>query len=202
MIGAFPRGRGPEVPSGGSAWFTMASGVLQSDAPGTVAFPDPPQQDATALHRRRRAQSSRACFLTATAIVASMGSPTAFKDAREFAAWIGLVPRQTGTGGRVRQLGISKRGDAYLRTLLMHGARAVVRSDGATKWPWLSELLKRRPYSVAVAALGHKLARTIWAVLAKGQACDGPDRSGPGRGHSDRTQELRARCSDGNLVGE
>jgi transposase len=108
-------------------------------------------------------------LLTATAIVASMGSPTSFKNAREFAAWIGLVPRQTGTGGRVRQLGISKRGDAYLRTLLMHGARAVVRSDRATKWPWLSELLKRRPYSVAVAALANKLARTIWAVLAKGQ---------------------------------
>lgn len=108
-------------------------------------------------------------LLTATAIVASMGSPSAFKDAREFAAWIGLVPKQTGTGGRIRQLGISKRGDAYLRTLLMHGARAVVRSDRASSWPWLTDLLKRRPYSVAVAAVANKLARTIWAVLAKGQ---------------------------------
>lgn len=108
-------------------------------------------------------------LLTATAVVASMGSPTAFKDGREFAAWIGLVPRQTGTGGRIRQLGISKRGDAYLRTLLMHGARAVVRSDRATSWPWLTELMKRRPYSVVVAAVANKLARTIWAVLAKGQ---------------------------------
>jgi transposase len=107
--------------------------------------------------------------LTATAIVASMGSPTAFKDAREFAAWIGLVPRQTGTGGRVRQLGISKRGDTYLRTLLMHGARAVVRSKKASTWPWLTELLRRRPYSVVVAAVANKLARTTWAVLAKGQ---------------------------------
>jgi transposase len=78
-------------------------------------------------------------LLTATAIVASMGSPTAFKDAREFAAWIGLVPKQTGT-------------------------------DRAASWPWLSELLKRRPYSVAVAAVANKLARTIWAVLAKGRA--------------------------------
>jgi transposase len=107
-------------------------------------------------------------LLTATAIVASIGSPTAIRNAREFAAWIGLVPRQTGTGGRVRQLGISKRGDAYLRTLLMHGARAVVRSDRATSWPWLAELSKRRPYSVVVAAVANKLARTIWAVLAKG----------------------------------
>ena len=109
-------------------------------------------------------------LMTATAIVASMGSPAAFKNAREFAAWIGLVPRQTGTGGRVRQLGISKRGDAYLRTLLMHGARAIVRSDKAMSWPWLAALLKRRPYSVAVAAVANKLARTIWAVLARGQA--------------------------------
>lgn len=73
---------------------------------------------------------------TATALVANMGTPTAFKDAREFAAWVGLVPRQTGTGGRVRQLGISKRGDAYLRTLLVHDARAVViRSKDGQTWP-------------------------------------------------------------------
>lgn len=108
-------------------------------------------------------------LLTATAVVASMGSPASFKDAREFAAWIGLVPRQTGTGGRVRQLGISKRGDAYLRTLLMHGARAIVGSNRGKHWPWLTELLRRRPYSVAVAAVANKLARTIWAVLARGQ---------------------------------
>ena len=114
-------------------------------------------------------------LMTATAIVASMGSPTAFRDGREFAAWIGLVPRQTGTGGRVRQLGISKRGDAYLRTLLMHGARSIVRSDRGQSWTWLAELLKRRPYSVAVAAVANKLARTIWAVLSNGKAWS-PDR--------------------------
>ncbi|MGM9489551.1 IS110 family transposase [Ideonella sp. YS5] len=108
-------------------------------------------------------------LMTATAVVASMGSPAAYHDGREFAASIGLAPRQTGTGGRVRQLGISKRGDAYLRTLLMHGARAIVRSSHATTWPWLAELLKRRPYNVAVAAVANKLARTIWAILAKGQ---------------------------------
>lgn len=113
--------------------------------------------------------------MTATAIVASMGSPTAFRDGREFAAWIGLVPRQTGTGGRVRQLGISKRGDAYLRTLLMHGARSIFRCDRGQSWTWLAELLKRRPYSVAVAAVANKLARTIWAVLSNGKAWS-PDR--------------------------
>ena len=109
-------------------------------------------------------------LMTATAVVATMGSPAAFRDGREFAASIGLAPRQTGTGGRVRQLGISKRGDSYLRTLLMHGARAVVRSSHATSWPWLAELLKRRPYNVAVAAVANKLARTVWAILARGQA--------------------------------
>ncbi|TXI21884.1 MAG: IS110 family transposase [Roseateles sp.] len=108
-------------------------------------------------------------LMTATAVVASMGSPAAFKDGREFAAWLGLVPKQTGTGGRIRQLGISKRGDVYVRTLLMHGARSIVRSDRSTTWPWLMELLKRRPYSVVVAAVANKLARTIWAVLARGQ---------------------------------
>ena len=108
-------------------------------------------------------------LMTATAVVASMGSPAAFRDGREFAASIGLAPRQTGTGGRIRQLGISKRGDTYLRTLLMHGARAVVRSRHATNWPWLAELLKRRPYNVVVAAVANKLARTVWAILAKNQ---------------------------------
>jgi transposase len=87
-------------------------------------------------------------LMTATAIVASTGSPTAFKDAREFAAWIGLVPRQTGTGGRVRQLSIRKRGDVYLQKLLMHGARAIVSSDKAVSWPWLgtaqAQALQRR----------------------------------------------------------
>jgi transposase len=106
-------------------------------------------------------------LLTATAAVATMGDPRTFKTGREFAAWLGLVPRQRGTGGRVRQLGISKRGDVYLRTLLMHGARAIIakgkRSD------WVAGLLARRPYSVAVAAIANKLARTIWAVLATGK---------------------------------
>jgi len=94
-------------------------------------------------------------LMTATAIVASMGSPAAFKDAREFAAWIGLVPRQTGTGSRVRQLGIRKRDDAYLRTLLMHGARAIVCSDRARKWAWLA--LKRRHYIVAAHCMAGRM---------------------------------------------
>lgn len=106
-------------------------------------------------------------LLTATAAVASMGDPRSFKTGREFAAWLGLVPRQTGTGGRIRQLGISKRGDVYLRTLLMHGARAIIATGKRSDW--VAGLLARRPYSVVVAAMANKLARTIWAVLAKGR---------------------------------
>ena len=102
-------------------------------------------------------------LLTATAAVAAIGQANSFASGREFAAWLGLVPRQTGTGGRV-----SKRGDTYLRTLLIHGARAIITRGKHS--PWVAALLKRRPYSVAVAALANKLARTIWALLAKGRA--------------------------------
>jgi transposase len=108
--------------------------------------------------------------MTATAAVAAMGDPASFKSGREFAAWLGLVPRQTGTGGRIRQLGLSKRGDVYLRTLLMHGARAIPAKRKHSAW--VTGLLQRRPYSVAVAAIAHKIARTIWAVLAKGRPYD------------------------------
>ena len=103
--------------------------------------------------------------LTATAAVATMGDAKAFRSSREFAAWIGLVPAQVGTGGRTRLLGISKRGDTYLRTLLIHGARAVL-YHSKEKGQWLTDLTKRRPTNVVIVALANKLARTIWALLA------------------------------------
>ena len=104
-------------------------------------------------------------LLSATAAVAMMGDAKAFKSEREFAAWLGLVPRQSGTGGRVRLLGISKRGDTYLRTLLIHGARAVL-THSKSPPEWLTELVKRRPQNVAVVAMANKMARTIWALTA------------------------------------
>jgi transposase len=116
-------------------------------------------------------------LLTATAAVATIGDAATFKSGREFSSWLGLVPRQTGTGGRIRQLGLSKRGDVYLRTLLMHGARAILARSQHS--PWVERLLLRRPYSVAVAALANKLARTIWAVLFYGAAYEPDHRSGP-----------------------
>jgi transposase len=108
-------------------------------------------------------------LLSATAAVATMGEAKAFKSGREFAAWLGLVPGQTGTGGRVRLLGISKRGDKYLRTLLIHGARAVL-THSKSPPEWLTELIKRRPKNVAVVAMANKMARTIWALTAHERA--------------------------------
>jgi len=104
-------------------------------------------------------------LLTATAAVATMGDAKAFKSGREFAAWLGLVPGQTGTGGRVRLMGISKRGDTYLRTLLIHGARSVLAHTRELD-TWLQGISKRRPPNVVAVALANKTARTIWALLA------------------------------------
>jgi transposase len=110
-------------------------------------------------------------LLTATAAVATMGQAKTFRSGREFAAWIGLVPGQTGSGGKVRLLGISKRGDTYLRTLLIHGARAVLLHT-KTPSPWLQQLSQRRPPNVVIVALANKIARMIWAVLAHDRVYD------------------------------
>lgn len=119
-------------------------------------------------------------LLTATAAVATMGDPKAFRSGREFAAWLGMVPAQVGTGGKVKLLGISKRGDTYLRTLLIHGARAVYYS---TKEPgkWMEEMVKRRPPNVIIVALANKMARTIWAMLAHDRAYEQHYESQPAR---------------------
>ena len=107
--------------------------------------------------------------LSATALVAAMGDPGAFRSGREFAAWLGLVPRHDGTGGRVRMLGISKRGDRYLRCLLIHGARSVLTSAKAPP-AWAVRLAERRSPNVATVALANKTARTVWALLAHDRA--------------------------------
>ena len=104
-------------------------------------------------------------LLTATAAVATMGNAKVFRSGREFAAYIGLVPKQSGSGGKVNLLGISKRGDTYLRTLLIHGARSVL-THTKEPGPWVEQLRKRRPSNVVIVALANKIARTIWAILA------------------------------------
>ena len=119
--------------------------------------------------------------LSATAVVAAMGDPAAFRSGREFAAWLGLVPRHSGTGGRVRMLGISKRGDTYLRTLLIHGARAVLTRSKAPP-AWALRLAERRPANVVTVAIANKTARTIWALLAHDRAYQASFASQPRRG--------------------
>lgn len=108
--------------------------------------------------------------LTATALVATVGDVTTFKSGRQFASWLGLTPRQAGTGGKTQQFGISKRGDSYLRTLLINGARAIVGRSAHSSW--IALLLQRRHFNVVVAAVANKMARTVWAILAKGVAFD------------------------------
>jgi len=106
--------------------------------------------------------------ITASAMAASIGDARNFKSGRQLAAWLGIVPRQHSTGGKSTLLGISKRGDTYLRTLLIHGARAVVRvtERKPNADPWLKNLLARRNKNVAAVALANKNVRTIWALLA------------------------------------
>lgn len=108
-------------------------------------------------------------LLTATAAIATMGEASAFKSGREFCAWLGLVPKQTGTGGKVRLGAISKRGDTYLRTLLIHGARSVL-ARAKEPGPWLEQIKARRPANVVAVAQAAKMARAIWAVTAKEQS--------------------------------
>ena len=121
---------------------------------------------------RRLAQVPGIGPLTASALVATVGNALHFKNARQLAAWLGLVPRQHSTGGKPMLLGISKRGDAYLRTLLIHGARSVVRvaeSQVGEAQGWLTQLIGRRHKNVVAVALANKNARTVWALLTKGE---------------------------------
>src|SRR5271166_3469965 len=106
----------------------------------------------------------------ATAIAATLTEPKAFRSGRDFAAWIGLVPRQDSTGGKQKLGPISKQGDRYLRRILVVGAHAVLRraKQSPEKYPWLTQLLARRPFKVVAIALANKMARIAWALLAKG----------------------------------
>jgi transposase len=110
--------------------------------------------------------------LTATALTAAVGNGMAFRKGRDLAAWLGLVPRQHSTGGKSRLLGISKRGNPYLRRLFVHGARSVlarVKRSQHRFGGWLDRLEARSPRNVAIVALANKLARIAWAVLTSGQ---------------------------------
>lgn len=108
--------------------------------------------------------------ITASALVASIGDAKSFESGRQLAAWLGLVPKQHSSGGKQLLLGISKHGDTYLRTLLIHGARAVIRvaeRKAGYAQTWLAQLIGRRNKNIAAVALANKNARISWALLAQ-----------------------------------
>jgi len=110
--------------------------------------------------------------LTATALVAAVSGATQFKNGRQFAAWLGLVPRQHSTGGKSRLLGMSKHGDSYLRKLLVHGARSCLRWVGRKRdrrSQWVQSLMERRGWNRAAVALANKNARVAWVLMCTEQ---------------------------------
>jgi transposase len=119
---------------------------------------------------RRLEQAGGIGLMGSTALAATLGDASGWRNAREFACCLGLTPRHTGTGGKVRIGGISKRGDAYLRTVLIHGARNMIRAANPPQW--IAELLKRRPPNVVATAAANKLARIAWSMAAHGEKFD------------------------------
>jgi transposase len=126
-------------------------------------------------HRANEASKRLECIhgigvIGASAITATVTDPSAFRSGRDFAAWIGLVPRQDSTGGKQKLGPISKQGDRYLRRILVVGAISVLRRAklNPEKYPWLTQLLARRPFKVVAIALANKMARIAWALLANG----------------------------------
>jgi len=128
-----------------------------------------------AWHKESEVSKKLACIpgigpLTASALIASVGDARSFKSGRQLAAWLGLVPRQHSSGGKQILQGISKRGDTYLRTLLIHGARSVIRIAAGKTTPthcWAVNLVKRRNKNIAAVALANKNARIVWALLTQ-----------------------------------
>ena len=133
------------------------------------------EKELAAWHRSNEASQRLAAIpgvgvITATALVATVGNSTQFRSARQFAAWLGPVPRQHSTGSKERLGRISNRGDGYLRRLLVHGARTVLfwsRRRKETRSGWLAALLARRPTNIALVAMANKTARIVWAMLSR-----------------------------------
>jgi transposase len=115
--------------------------------------------------------------ITATAMVAALGDGQAFENGRQVSAWLGIVPKQESSGGKAKLLGISKRGDSYLRTLLIHGSRSVVKAaakkaDAQSRW--INDLVKRRNANIAAVAVANKNARLIWVLLTRDEVYRAP----------------------------
>jgi transposase len=119
---------------------------------------------------RRLLAIPRVGSITATAVIAAIGNGAAFTKGRQFAAWLGMVPSERSTGGKQKLLGISKRGNCYLRRLFVHGARAVMQQSAkqsSALRAWLEQLTSRTHPNIVAVALANKLARMTWTVLAK-----------------------------------
>ena len=176
QVRAFVRSNKDDAADARAIWLAAQHSDIRRAPVKTVE-----QQAVMSLHRARSHWVSvRTATITlrevpgvgvlgATALAATLGDASGWRSGREFAASLGLVPSHSGTGGKTRVGHLSKRGDPYLRTLLIHGARAVI-TQAKVKPAWLEELLRRRPLNVAVVALANKMARTVWALVAHGRA--------------------------------
>jgi len=149
-------------------WFDLDQRIVAFDN----EFAAQARRDADA---RRLATIPGIGVLNATALAAAIGKAETFARGRDLAAWLGLVPRQITTGGKPRLVGITKRGNKYLRKLLIHGARAAMPVLAASATPlgsWLQGVMKRAHKNTAVVALANKLARIVWVLLRRGEVFD------------------------------
>ncbi|MCK4867216.1 MAG: IS110 family transposase, partial [Alphaproteobacteria bacterium] len=155
-------------------------GELVGQLRGSMARIDELEREMKAWHKASEVSQRLATIpgvgpVTATALAATVPDASVFSSGRQFAAWLGLTPRQYSTGGKPRLGGISKRGDGYLRRLLMTGATSALRHSKQTRArPWVQELLKRRPAKVVAVALANKTARTAWSMMKTGEAWRAP----------------------------
>lgn len=155
------------------AWAREALRVLMAQLQGVKEAIRHVERQLQVWHRSQQGSQRLTTIpgvgvITATALIATIGDGRQFKSGRHLSAWLSLVPRQHSSGGKSRLGRISKRGDGYVRRLLVHGSRAVLRwQRGAPKQPvpWITALLKRRPTNVVLVAMANKTARTVWAMM-------------------------------------
>jgi transposase len=163
-----PQNEGNDVPD-------LARRALEPMALGLVELGKRIEVDIVREHRgnetsRRLETIPGFHVMTSTAMAATVADPTAFKSGREFAAWLGLTPRENSSGGKQRLGGITKMGDGYLRTLLVVGATAVIRfarEEGSAKTAWIRKLMEKKPAKVVAVALANKMARIAWAIMTR-----------------------------------
>ncbi len=180
------RKRLPEILEDGENQLTAAARQIFADLYQQLVYQDQQvsiySEKIIGLHRTSPVSKTLGAVpgigpITATALLAALGDGKAFEKARQVPAWLGLVPKQASSGGKQKLLGISKRGDTYLRTLLIHGARSVVKAaakkdDAQSRW--INDLVKRRNANIAAVAVANKNARIVWALLTRIESYHSP----------------------------